>query len=346
MNFADKLLHWYENHGRHDLPWQVRGDPYPVWVSEIMLQQTQVATVIPYYERFISQFPSLQDLAAANLDQVLHLWSGLGYYARARNLHKTAKIIIEQFSGNFPERIADLVALPGIGTSTAGAILAQSLGQRHPILDGNVKRVLARYYCIDGWPGHRETEKRLWQLSDQHTPSTKIAEYTQAIMDLGATICKRSKPVCQNCPISGDCQALLLDKVNTYPHKRKKTTLPVKTTTFLLLKNEQGEIYLTQRPPTGIWGGLWCLPELRQNSNNKWNIEHLPVDILTDEALPVIRHTFSHYHLDFTVIPATVEGNHSSGIMESTPTVWYNPAQPSQLGLAAPIKKIIHATEV
>jgi A/G-specific adenine glycosylase len=157
MDFADKLLEWYEHHGRHDLPWQVRGDPYPVWISEIMLQQTQVTTVIPYYERFISQFPSLQDLAAANLDQVLHLWSGLGYYARARNLYKTAKIITEQYSGNFPEEISELVALPGIGTSTAGAILAQSMGQRHPILDGNVKRVLARYYCIEGWPGHRET---------------------------------------------------------------------------------------------------------------------------------------------------------------------------------------------
>ena len=346
MDFADKLLEWYEHHGRHDLPWQVRGDPYPVWISEIMLQQTQVTTVIPYYERFISQFPSLQDLAAANLDQVLLLWSGLGYYARARNLHKTAKIITEQYSGNFPEEISELVALPGIGTSTAGAILAQSLGQRHPILDGNVKRVLARYYCIEGWPGHRETEKRLWQLSDHNTPSTKITDYTQAIMDLGATICKRGNPDCPNCPVSGDCQAFLLDKVNAYPHKRRKKTLPVKTTTFLLLKNEQGEVYLTQRPPTGIWGGLWCLPEQSQNSKNKWNLEHLSVDILTGEALPVIRHTFSHYHLDFTVIPASVEGDHSSGIMESTPTVWYNPAQPSQLGLAAPIKKIIHASEV
>ena len=346
MNFADKLLDWYEHHGRHDLPWQVRGDPYPVWISEVMLQQTQVTTVIPYYERFISQFPSLQDLAAANLDQVLYLWSGLGYYARARNMHKTAKIIAEQYNGSFPEEITELVALPGIGTSTAGAILAQSLGQRHPILDGNVKRVLARYYCIDGWPGHRETENRLWQLSDHNTPSEKIAEYTQAIMDLGATICKRSNPDCPGCPIQSDCQALQYDEVNTYPHKRQKKTLPIKTATFLLLKNEQGEIYLIQRPPTGIWGGLWCLPELRRDSKNKWDIKHLSAEIQTDEATLVIRHTFSHYHLDFTVIPATVEGNHSTGIMESTQTVWYNPAHPSQLGLAAPMKKIIHNIEV
>ena len=346
MNFADKLLDWYEHHGRHDLPWQVRGDPYPVWISEIMLQQTQVTTVIPYYERFISQFPSLLDLAAANLDQVLYLWSGLGYYARARNLHKTARIIAEQYNGSFPEEIAELVALPGIGTSTAGAILAQSLGQRHPILDGNVKRVLARYYCIDGWPGHRETENRLWQLSDQNTPSEKIAEYTQAIMDLGATICKRSNPDCPDCPIQSDCQALQYDKVNTYPHKRQKQTLPIKTATFLLLKNEQGEIYLIKIPPTGIWGGLWCLPELRRDLKNKWDIKHLSANIHTDEATQVIRHSFSHYHLDFTVIPATVEGDHSAGIMESTPTVWYNPAHPSQLGLAAPMKKIIPEREV
>ena len=346
MSFADQLLLWYEQHGRHDLPWQVRGDPYPVWVSEVMLQQTQVATVIPYYERFISRFPCLQDLATADLDQVLHLWSGLGYYARARNLHKSARLIVEQYNGVFPDNITDLVALPGIGLSTAGAILAQSLGQRHPILDGNVKRVLARYYCIDGWPGHRDTEDRLWQLSDANTPTEKTAEYTQAIMDLGATICKRNKPDCPICPVNDKCQSFLLGVVNTYPHKRKKKKLPVKTTTFLLLSNEQEEIFLTQRPPTGIWGGLWCLPELLNCSEGKWNLENLPADISTEKPMPVVRHTFSHYHLDFTVIPATLKGNHSTGIMESNPTVWYNPAHPSQLGLAAPIKKIIHKTEV
>jgi len=346
MDFADKLLDWYTHHGRHDLPWQVRGDPYPVWISEIMLQQTQVATVIPYYERFISQFPRLQDLAEAELDQVLHHWSGLGYYARARNLHKTARIIADQYCGNFPEQIAELVELPGIGLSTAGAILAQSLGQRHPILDGNVKRVLARYYCIGGWPGHRDTEDRLWQLSDANTPADNAAEYTQAIMDLGATICKRSKPDCAICPVNDNCQAFILDVVNTYPQKKIKKKLPVKTATFLLLRNEQEEIYLTQRPPSGIWGGLWCLPELRQDTEKMWDLDYLPANISTAKPMPVIRHSFSHYHLDFTVIPAKVKGNHSTGIMESKPTVWYNPANPSQLGLAAPIKKIIHKVEV
>ena len=183
-------------------------------------------------------------------------------------------------------------------------------------------------------------------MSDLNTPHTKVAEYTQAIMDLGATVCKRSNPDCSNCPLQNDCQAFIFNVVNTYPHKRKKKALPVKTATFLLLKNEHGGIYLTQRPPSGIWGGLWCLPELHQDKKATWDIEHLDADILFDEAMPVIRHTFSHYHLDFTVIPATVEGNHSTGIMESAPAVWYNPAQPGQLGLAAPIKKIIHKTEV
>jgi A/G-specific adenine glycosylase len=347
MSFANRLLDWYEQHGRHNLPWQVDGDPYSVWISEIMLQQTQVVTVIPYYERFINQFPRLQDLAEANTDMVLHLWSGLGYYARARDLHKTAKIIADKYNGIFPDDIDELVKLPGIGRSTAGAILAQSHGQRHPILDGNVKRVLTRYYCIAGWPGHRETEKRLWQLSEKNTPSKNTAKYTQAIMDLGATVCKRSSPHCTVCPLQNDCKASVLNVVDIYPHKRKTKKLPVKKAIFLLLRNEHGEIYLIQRPPVGIWGGLWCLPELVTNDANRpWHIQQLPADICAGKAMPSVRHTFSHYHLDFTVIPAKLKGDHNSVIMESKSTLWYNPADPSQLGLAAPIKKIIHSTEV
>ena len=346
MDLAEKLLQWYKYHGRHDLPWQLRGEPYPVWVSEIMLQQTQVATVIPYYLRFLEQFPHLQDLASADLDTVLHLWSGLGYYARARNLHRSAQIITAEFDGNFPTDINTLISLPGIGRSTAGAILALSFGQRHPILDGNVKRVLSRYYRVDGWPGLRETEKQLWQLSDEVTPGNNIAEYTQAIMDLGATVCTRSKPDCATCPLRDNCQALFADQVHAYPGKRAKKSLPVKTTTFLLLKNEDDEIYLTQRPPSGIWGGLWCLPESQQDTEEQWDMINLPVDISVASAGPVIRHTFSHYHLDFTVIPATVKGNQSDRIMESGPAVWYNPANPPELGLAAPIRKLIHSKEV
>ncbi|MCK5361301.1 MAG: A/G-specific adenine glycosylase [Gammaproteobacteria bacterium] len=346
MRFAERLLDWYTQHGRHDLPWQVRGTPYPVWISEIMLQQTQVSTVIPYFERFMKQFPDLLQLADAELDHVLHLWSGLGYYARARNLHKTATIITDQYKGDFPQDIDELIALPGIGRSTAGAILAQSLGQRHPILDGNVKRVLARYFCVKGWPGSRETEKELWRLSDNITPTDNSAEYTQAIMDLGATVCKRSKPDCQTCPVNKSCQALLTDEVSTYPHKKARKTLPIKSTSFLLLKNKKGEVFLTQRPPTGIWGGLWCLPEISQDSEPETVHNSLPAYTNTGNPTAVTRHTFSHYHLDFTVIPAVVKGEHANTVMEATPAVWYNPDKPSQLGLAAPIKKIIHSHEV
>ena len=346
MRFANKLIDWYKVHGRHDLPWQVRGYPYPVWVSEIMLQQTQVSTVIPYYERFIKQFPQIHNLASAELDHVLHLWSGLGYYARARNLHKTANIITKQYNSEFPQNIDELIALPGIGRSTAGAILAQSLGQRQPILDGNVKRVLARYYCVEGWTGSRETEKELWQLSDKNTPEKNVADYTQAIMDLGATVCKRSNPDCATCPLNTSCQARLNDAVIAYPHKKIRKILPVKSTEFLLLKNTRGEIYLTQRPPAGIWGGLWCLPEINQDSKPETGHAGLPGYIHTGEATSIIRHTFSHYHLDFKVIPAEVKGKHESAVMECTAAVWYNPDNPGQLGLAAPIKKIIHSTEV
>jgi len=346
MCFADRLLDWYKQHGRHDLPWQIRGAPYPVWVSEIMLQQTQVSTVIPYFERFIKQFPDLQQLANAELDHILHLWSGLGYYARARNLHKTAKIIADQYNGKFPQDRDELVALPGIGRSTAGAILAQSLEQRHPILDGNVKRVLARYFCVKGWPGSTETEKELWHLSENVTPADNSAEYTQAIMDLGATICKRSKPDCPACPVNESCQALLTGEVNTYPYKKERKTLPIKSTKFLLLKNNIGEIFLTQRPPAGIWGGLWCLPEISQGSDSETVLDCLPAYIKSGKPTAVTRHTFSHYHLDFTVIPAVVKGEQDNAVMEDAPAVWYNPDNPSKLGLAAPIKKILHSHEV
>ncbi len=346
MNISDRLIDWYKLHGRHDLPWQVRGDPYPVWLSEIMLQQTQVATVIPYYERFIHQFPDIQDLSRAKLDQVLHLWSGLGYYARARNLHKTARIICDQFDGKFPQEIEALTALPGIGKSTAGAILAQSLGLAHPILDGNVKRVLARFFCVEGWPGHRQAEKQLWQLSTDLTPVSRVAEYTQAIMDLGATLCTRSRPQCTECPIKSDCKAYLSDVVNAYPHKRAKKVLPVKTTSFLLIRNDQGEVYLTQRPPSGIWGGLWCLPEFQHETGTHSGLINFQADISEVQSLPSSRHTFSHYHLDFTVIPATLKGDQTNQIMETAPSVWYNPEKPAELGLAAPIKKILNKLEV
>jgi len=232
MSFAEKLISWYQQHGRHDLPWQIRDAPYPVWVSEIMLQQTQVSTVIPYFTKFINQFPCVHTLAESKLDHVLHLWSGLGYYARARNMHKTAKIIDEKYNGVFPQDINELISLPGIGKSTAGAILAQSFGQRHPILDGNVKRVLSRHYRVKGWYGHRATENKLWSLSEKNTPAQQVADYTQAIMDLGAIVCRRSKPACECCPLRDSCQSFLFEETDKYPEKRAKKILPVNRPLF------------------------------------------------------------------------------------------------------------------
>jgi A/G-specific adenine glycosylase len=346
MDFAEKLLSWYKQNGRHDLPWQVRGDPYPVWISEIMLQQTQVSTVIPYYQRFIARFPDTSSLAQAELDEVLHLWTGLGYYSRARNLHKTARIVEKDFGGRLPEEIDDLVSLPGIGRSTAGAILAQSFGHRHPILDGNVRRVLSRYHEVEGWPGQSKTEKKLWSLSEKHLPDHDLAEYTQAIMDLGATLCTRTNPACGQCPVSANCLAYKNDRVSSFPGRRPRKQLPVKQTTFLLLVNDNGEIYLQQRPPAGIWGGLWCLPETSAQIEGEWEFGTTGLAVVETGQRDVIRHTFSHFHLDMTIISAKLAGNQEARIMEGAAGVWYNPDNPPRLGLAAPVKKLIHATEV
>lgn len=339
-SFATRLLAWYDEHGRHDLPWQVRGNPYPVWVSEIMLQQTQVTTVIPYFNRFMERFPSLEALAEADVDQVLHHWSGLGYYARARNLHKAAGIIVTDHNGTFPGQLEAVMALPGIGRSTAAAILAQSFDERHAILDGNVKRVLCRHAMIDGWPGSRATEQQLWELSEQLTPDQRCADYTQAIMDLGATLCKRGTPLCTECPVSSDCQALAAEAVDDYPAAKPKKTIPTRHTSMLMILNEDGHVCLVQRPPAGIWGGLWSLPELDGNAAD-WARDKLGVDIDTQDAFTPFRHTFSHFHLDISVIPATVIRTHAARIMEAEDIVWYNPAGQQELGLAAPVTKIL-----
>ena len=260
--FSTQLLAWFARHGRKDLPWQSDPSPYRVWVSEIMLQQTQVATVIPYYQTFMTRFPDVRRLAAAPLDEVLHLWSGLGYYARARNLHRAASLICSEHQGDVPSDLAALEALPGIGRSTAGAILALSAGQRHPILDGNVKRVLSRVYRVEGWYGHGEVARQLWELAERHTPKTQVAAYTQAIMDLGATLCTRGKPACARCPLQDQCAAYRDDCVGAYPASRPRRTLPVRESRVLLLCNAAGEVLLQRRPPVGIWGGLWSFPEV------------------------------------------------------------------------------------
>lgn len=263
--FTRSVLRWYKKHGRHDLPWQKDINAYRVWVSEIMLQQTQVNTVIPYYERFMQTFPTVRDLAQADIDEVLHLWTGLGYYARARNLHKSARIIHTDHNNRFPDDLESIVALPGIGRSTAGAILSLALNQVAPILDGNVKRVLARYHRVEGWPGNKKTEQKLWQLAESVTPDKEFAAYTQAIMDLGATVCTRSNPLCDQCPVNNGCEARETGTQEQYPGKKPKKTLPVKQTIFTIIENDKGEVLLEKRLPQGIWGGLWSFPNVNPN---------------------------------------------------------------------------------
>ena len=345
--FAQQLLDWFDAHGRHDLPWQQDVTPYRVWISEIMLQQTQVSTVIPYYQRFIQQFPNVATLATTDIDGVLHQWTGLGYYARARNLHKTAQIICAQHAGSFPTTIDKVIALPGIGRSTAGAILSLALNQHHAILDGNVKRVLSRFYAIDGWPGKREVELNLWKLAEAHTPAEQAARYNQAIMDLGATLCTRSKPRCGQCPLVSDCRAFATNSVANYPQKNPRKKLPERQTVMLLLRNDENNILLLQRPPTGIWGGLWSFPEAEcrpsKDSLAKWCSSNLQCHISDIDIWPVRRHTFSHFHLDITPVHAHIANEDASRVMDSANTVWYNTRQPDARGLAAPVKKLLQS---
>ncbi len=338
--FASAVLEWFDQHGRHDLPWQTHKIPYHTWISEIMLQQTQVATVIPYFQRFIERFPDVQSLAAAEQDEVLHLWTGLGYYARARNLHKTAHIITTEHQGNFPETVTELEALPGIGRSTAGAVLAISTGKWAPILDGNVKRVLARFYALKGWPGTTANQKQLWQYAEQNTPRHRVGDYTQAMMDLGATLCTRSKPDCVLCPLQTGCRALELGQTNQLPEPRPKKNLPVKKTYMLLLQQgDTHEVLLYQRPPSGLWGGLWSFPQVT-DLRDTFNETGLELDEASIKPLTPMRHTFSHFHLDITPIKARVQPPADS-VMEGKPLLWYNIQQPQNVGLAAPVKKLL-----
>ncbi len=345
--FSDALLNWFERHGRHDLPWQQPRSAYRVWLSEIMLQQTQVRTVIPYFERFMDTFPDIKGLADATLDEVLHLWTGLGYYARARNLHKAAIQIRDQHQSSFPENFDDVLALPGIGRSTAGAILSQAFEKRFAILDGNVKRVLTRHNAIAGWPGKKQIESQLWELAEQLTPDTRSADYTQAIMDLGATVCTRTKPDCTNCPLHSSCIAFKQGNPTAYPTSKPKKKIPVRATRMLLLyrvENEQNTLLLEQRPPAGIWGGLWSFPECPKDETSlkNWCHNNLQLSISQQKQLPVIRHTFSHFHLDITPVLARAE---VVGIMDSAKHIWYNTAQPDARGLPAPVKQLLEDFE-
>lgn len=339
--FSQAVLAWYEQYGRKNLPWQQHINPYRVWVSEIMLQQTQVKTVIPYFERFMQRFPDVQTLAQAELDDVLHHWTGLGYYARGRNLHACAKQVVADYQGEFPTTIEQLSALPGIGRSTACAIAAISMGQATAILDGNVKRVLTRFFAVTGHPSERKVELLLWDKAQQLMPKTQTREYTQAMMDLGATICTRTKPSCGLCPLAVQCLGLKTGNPIQFPTPKAKKEKPIKHSILLMLQTPAGEYLLEQRPNSGIWGGLWSFPEANTEQEANQLISKLALGAAYHcELLPSFRHTFSHYHLDIQPLLVRLKQTPSQ-IAENGNVTWYNPQQPQSLGLAAPVKKLL-----
>ena len=340
QQFAPELLGWFETGGRKDLPWQHPPTPYRVWVSEIMLQQTQVATVIPYYEAFLRRFPDVRALAAAPLDEVLHLWSGLGYYARARNLQRAAQAIVARHGGEFPAGIEQVVELPGVGRSTAGAILALSRNERHAILDGNVRRVMTRYFGVEGFPGEPAVERRLWALSEACTPRQRVAEYTQAVMDLGATVCTRSRPTCLLCPVNANCLARAHSLQHRLPTPRPRAVRPAREAWLIVAMRGGHKVLLERRPPSGIWGGMWGLPECPTRAHaDQWCREHLSGAGAPRVSTP-LRHAFSHF--DYQMRPLVV---HCLGKAESLRDddrfLWYDTQRPAKVGLPKPIATLV-----
>ncbi|MFB1489076.1 MULTISPECIES: A/G-specific adenine glycosylase [unclassified Thiocapsa] len=339
--FGEAVLGWFDRHGRKDLPWQRDPTPYRVWVSEIMLQQTQVAVVIPYFERFVAQFPTVAELAEAPEDRLMALWSGLGYYARARNLHRAAGLIRDLHGGVFPVTIEPLLALPGIGRSTAGAVLSLALDQPHPILDGNVKRVLARAFGVEGWPGQSAVLKRLWTLAEQLTPPSRVGAYNQGMMDLGATLCTRRAPACERCPVSERCVARRSGRQAELPTPRPRRSSPQRETLMLLLVDPDGEILLERRPKSGIWGGLWSLPEIAPGADPRdWCLARLGVPPARVEMIGARRHTFSHFHLDIRIALVQLEVT-PSRVADDADRRWLNLADLAALGTPAPVKGIL-----
>jgi len=339
-NFAKAVLHWFDDHGRKDLPWQQSRTPYRVWVSEIMLQQTQVTTVIPYYERFMRRFPNVKSLADAPVDEVLQLWSGLGYYARGRNLHKTAQIVRDHYAGEFPAQFEQVAALPGIGRSTAGAILSLACAQHHAILDGNVKRVLSRVFMTPGWPGETAVASVLWEKAEALTPKARVADYNQAMMDIGAGVCTRSKPACLLCPVNRFCEARKAQRQTEFPQRKPAKDKPVKQTTMLMLINSDNEILLEKRPPAGIWGGLLSFPELDITGEvAAWCQAQFGATVRDYQVWPTLRHTFSHYHLDITPKVVWMKDLNNK-VMEDGAWVWYKGGTLSG-GVASPVKRLL-----
>ena len=342
--FTDRLLAWFDRHGRRDLPWQVEKTPYRVWVSEVMLQQTQVATVVPYFERFMSRFPDVGALAAANLDEVLHLWTGLGYYARGRNLHAAARRLGEATTPgaapSFPDTLEGLMALPGIGRSTAGAILAIAFGRRVPILDANVKRVLARFHAVTGRLGDGATDKALWALAEAHTPTERVGDYTQAIMDFGATHCRRAAPACGSCPLGERCAALATGMQASLPATEPRRTKPARATRAFLVIDPDGACLLERRPETGIWGGLWSPLERPMSKEVAAFVRERGLEVERSAAPPPFRHSFTHYHLDVTPHYLWVRRRPNGGWSDDR-FVWYHPGEERKIGLSGLARRLL-----
>lgn len=355
--FANSVLTWFDQFGRKHLPWQQNKTLYGVWLSEVMLQQTQVATVIPYFERFINTFPTITALANAAQDEVLHLWTGLGYYARARNLHKAAQQVRDEFNGEFPTQFEQVLALSGIGRSTAGAILSSVLAQPYPILDGNVKRVLSRYFCVEGWAGEKKVENQLWALSAEVTPRDRTADFNQAMMDIGALVCTRSKPKCDLCPLKQKCGANLTNSWANFPVKKPKKALPERKSYFLILA-KNNKVGLEQRPNSGLWGGLYCFPQFETKDDLLAELHKQGIQRYQEWT--IFRHTFSHFHLDIYPIYAELDGKifdeecsdwkkveeisvEYQSSVQSAVKYWYDPQNPDQIGLATPVKNLLLA---
>jgi A/G-specific adenine glycosylase len=338
-DFAVALTAWQKRHGRHDLPWQGSRDPYNVWLSEIMLQQTQVAAVIAYYQRFLERFQTLQALAEAPLDDVLALWSGLGYYSRARNLHRAAQAVMTQHGGKFPQTLETLMELPGIGRSTAAAILVFAFDKRSAILDGNVKRVLVRVCGIAGYPSETAVAARLWQQAEALLPKTALRPYTQGLMDLGATLCVRRNPRCAECPVQKLCVAFRTKRVAELPTPKPRKALPQRRTMMLVLQRA-GEILLEKRPATGIWGGMWSFPEEDADANAVAACaRRYGATVTLKEPLPVIAHGFTHFKLDILPQLATVSA--WTQRMEEPGQLWITPADALRAAVPTPVRGII-----
>ena len=338
-SFAARLIAWQRKHGRRDLPWQNTRDPYRIWLAEIMLQQTQVTTVILYYQRFAAAFPGIQALAAAPLGRVLQQWSGLGYYRRAHLLHRAAQTVVAEHGGTFPRDAKTLATLPGIGRSTAAAIAAFAYGERSAILDGNVKRVLARHEGVSGFPGDAPVERALWERAEALLPQRAIETYTQALMDLGATVCLRAQPCCAACPVAADCVALRTDRVTALPAPRPKKALPRRAISVLLIERH-GEVLLERRPVTGIWAGLWSLPETEAGADvEQYCRTRFGAEVAAQAPLSAIEHAFTHFRLTLTPQPCAVQRWPRRA--EEPGWLWLPLGEAAGAALPAPIKKLL-----